>query len=86
MSDMFAIRNVDEKTREFICKYASENDVNISEALQEIIVLVQEHLKEKEQQKKKYKSIFDTYDRIAFRSGDPNLSKSIDKILYGKRD
>jgi len=41
-----------------------------------------QHIKHTKKEKK-YKSIFDTQDKIAFHSGDPNLSKNIDKILYG---
>ena len=87
MSELFAVRNVDEKTKHFIYKYATENDVNIGEALREIVFLVQEHLKEKEQQKqkKKYSSLFDTYDKIAFTSDDPQLSEKIDTILYEEK-
>ncbi|MFH2105804.1 MAG: hypothetical protein ABII22_00965 [Candidatus Micrarchaeota archaeon] len=88
MADIFAVRKVDEKTKEFIYEYAHLHDLNTGEALDEIARLAKEHLKEKDQQKskKKYKSFFDTYDRIAFRSGEKDLSKNIDKILYGKRD
>ncbi|MEK6982722.1 MAG: hypothetical protein AABX38_07340 [Candidatus Micrarchaeota archaeon] len=38
--------------------------------------------KTKKKSKKKYKSIFDTYDKISFSSGEHDLSKNIDKILY----
>ena len=50
MSEMFAVRNVDEKT------------------------------------KKKYKSFFDLYDKLKFKSDDPHLSERIDDILYGGED
>ncbi len=32
--------------------------------------------------KKKYKSLFDTYDKVKFKS-DPKLSEKIDDVLYG---
>jgi hypothetical protein len=80
MSDIFAIRNVDEKTKEFITHYAEEHDLSMGEALRELMLLVQEHLAEKPT--KKYKSIFDTYDKIAFKSGEDDISKNVDKILY----
>ncbi len=85
MADVFAVRNVGEKTKDFIYEYAHNHDLNTGEALDEITRLAREHLKEKEQQnqKKKYKSFFDTYEEIAFKSDDPNLSQNIDKILYG---
>lgn len=38
-----------------------------------------------EGEEKKYKSLFDNYDKIAFKGGDPNLSMKIDQILYGKK-
>ncbi len=84
MSEIFAIRDVDEKTKKFIHKYAHEHDVNLSEALRDIVFMVQEHLKELEKQKtkKKYKSFFDLYDKLKFRSNDPHLSERIDEILY----
>lgn len=79
MADMFAIRNVDDKTKEFITEYAENHDMTVAEALRELILLVQEHLAE--MPKKKYKSIFDTFDKIAF-EGEKDLSKKIDKIVY----
>ena len=87
MSDIFAVRNVDEKTKEFIYEYAHENNLNTGEAVRDIVSLAQEHIKEKQQEKKKYrkKSIFEIYDKIAFKDKDPNLSKNIDHILYGKK-
>ncbi|MBI5223132.1 hypothetical protein HY990_01790 [Candidatus Micrarchaeota archaeon] len=88
MSDIFAIRNVDEKTKNFIHDYAHENDLATAEALRDIATLAKEHLKEKAAQKAKKRkiSIFEVYNKIAFKSKDPNLSKNIDKYLYGKRD
>ena len=87
MADVFAVRNVGEKTKDFIYEYAHVHDLNTGEALDKIAQLAQEHLKEKEQQKqkKKYKSLFDTYEEIAFKSDDPNLSQNIDKILYEEK-
>ena len=84
MSDIFAVRKVDEKTREFIYEYAHENDLTTGEALREIARMAKEHMKETP--KKKYRSFFEIYDEVKFRSKDPNLSKNIDKYLYGKRD
>ena len=86
MADIFAVRNVDEKTKEFIYNYAHEHDVNLGEALREIMQLARIHLSESGRHKKKYRSIFEVYNQIAFKSDDPNLSKNIDKVLYGKRD
>jgi len=84
MSEFFAVRNLDASTRQFITEYAKEKDVTMSEALREIVFLVKTHLKEQKPQKKKYRSFFEIFDKVAFKSNDPNLSKNIDKILYGK--
>lgn len=83
MADTFAVRNVGEKTKEFIYEYAHVHDLNTGEALDEIARLAQEHLQEKKQQKqkKKYKSLFDTYDQLKFHGGE-HTSETIDKLLY----
>lgn len=84
MSGVLAIRNVDEKTRQFIREYATEHNLNIGEAIREIVFLVRQHLKEcGEHKKKKYQSFFEIYDKVAFKA-EPSLSKDIDKLLYGK--
>lgn len=85
MSDFFAIRNVDPKTKEFITEYAKEKDLSMSEALREIVFLAKEHIKEQKPSKKKYRGFFDTYEKIAFKSGNPNLSSGIDKLLYEEK-
>lgn len=82
MADMFAVRNVDETTKQFIAQYAEEHNITMAEALRELVLLVQEHLKERK--RKKYSSIFDTYDKIAF-EGEKDLSQNIDKILYEEK-
>ena len=81
MSEMFAIRNVDDATREFILEYAEEHNITVAEALKEIILLVQEHLGEKP--KKKYKSVFEVYEKLKFKTDDPKLSEKVDEIVYG---
>jgi plasmid stability protein len=84
MADIFAVRNLDEKTRKEINAYANEHNSTIAEAIRELVFLALQHIKHTKKEKK-YKSIFDTQDKIAFHSGDPNLSKNIDKILYGEK-
>lgn len=81
MSGMFAVRNVDKNTKKYIQTYAAERDLTLGEALREMVFLVQEHLAERKP--KKYKSLFDTYEKIAFSSDDPHLSEKIDEIVYG---
>lgn len=83
MADFFAVRNMDEATREFISKYASEHNLSMAEAIREISLLARERLKEKKGRKPA--SIFTAYEKIKFKSGNPNLSREIDKTLYGKR-
>jgi len=85
MAEIFAVRNLDEKTRKEISTYAHENNSTIAEAIRELVFLALQHIKHTKKDKK-YKSFFEIYDKVAFHSGDPNLSKNIDKILYGKRD
>lgn len=85
MTEFFAVRNLDEKTRAYIAEYAHERNLNMAQALREIVCLVQEHLRERQKPRKRYRSFFEVLPQIAFESSDPNLSKNIDKILYGKR-
>ena len=70
---------MDEKTRKEIQDYAHEHNVSIAEALRELIIIATKTLKKEEG--KKYKSIFDVYNKIKF-SAEPGLSKRIDKVLY----
>ncbi len=77
---IFALRNVDEGTKKFIKNYANEHDLNTGEALREIVLGAKEHFQESKS-KKKYKSFFDTYEKLKFNS-DPRLSENIDEILY----
>ncbi len=79
MGEGYTIRNMDEKTKKEIQDYASEHDVSIAEALRELIMIAVKSLRK--EGGKKYKSIFDVYDKIKF-SAEPNLSKKIDKVLY----
>lgn len=87
MSGFFAVRNLDEKTKAFIAEYAHERKVNMAQALREIVYLVQEHLRERQKHKhtKKYRSFFEIFPDVAFESSDPQLSKHIDNVLYGKK-
>ena len=85
MADIFAVRDLDKKVQNFIYDYAHDHDLKVAEAIQEVVKLAQERMKEKEQQKqkKKYRSFFDVYDKLKFR-GDPHLSEKIDDIVYGE--
>lgn len=83
MADFFAVRNMDDATREFISRYASEHNLSMAEAIREISLLARERMQEKKG--KKRMSIFTTYEKIKFSSGNPRLSQEIDKTLYGKR-
>lgn len=38
-----------------------------------------------EAQEKKYHSLFDNYEQMVIKGGDPHLSQKIEKILYGKK-
>ena len=85
MSDIFAIRDVDEPTRRFIHIYARNRRLKAGKALKELVKLAQTHLQEKEKttKKYKYKSIMDAYKHFGFRSNDPHLSEHIDDVAYG---
>ena len=85
MSDIFAVRDVDEKTRRFIYSYARNRRIKVGGALKEIAFLADEHLKESERSghKPKYKTIFDSYGKIRFKSGKA-LSERLDEELYGE--
>ncbi|MFH0713303.1 MAG: hypothetical protein V1722_02095 [Candidatus Micrarchaeota archaeon] len=80
MEEIFAVRKVDDKTKRFIQRYASDHDLNTGEALREIVFIAETHLRENKE-KKKYNSIFDTWDKIKFK-GPGNASDRIDEILY----
>jgi hypothetical protein len=82
MTEIFAVRNVDEGTREFITRYAKEHNMSMAEAMRRISMLAREHIRERGN--KKPASIFSVYEKIKFSSGNPNLSRKIDEVLYGK--
>ncbi|MFH1094769.1 MAG: hypothetical protein V1728_00965 [Candidatus Micrarchaeota archaeon] len=85
MSDTFAIREVDEKTRRFIHVYARRRGLRAAKALKELVDLAQARLREKEKAKPKYKyrSLMDAYKKFRFTSDDPHLSEHIDDVVYG---
>lgn len=80
MSDIFAVRNLDEKTRETIYKYATEHRINTAEAVKELIFYGMQHIRHTKKEKK-YESIFDVYEKLKF-SAEPDLSQKIDEIVY----
>jgi hypothetical protein len=82
MADFFAVRNMDDATKEFISKYANEHNLSMAEAIREISLLARERMRE--QKGKKRISIFSAYEKIKFASGNPNLSREVDKVLYKK--
>lgn len=86
MGDIFAVRNLDEKTKAEIQDYAHEHNLNMAQAIRELVFMALEHLKCFHKNKKKYKSFFEVYDKIKFKTNDPHLSENIDTVLYGKRD
>jgi len=80
MADMFAVRNLDEKTKHTIQDYAQDKDVTIAEAIRDLVFYGLQHIKHTKKERK-YKSIFEVYDKLKF-SGDPNLSQKIDEVVY----
>jgi hypothetical protein len=83
MSEFFAVRNLDEKTKQEILQYAEEKDMAIAEAIRELVFLAKAHLSERP--KKKFRSVFEVLDKIQFSGGDPHLSQNIDNALYGRK-
>lgn len=83
MADFFAVRNLDEGTREFITRYAKGRGISMAEAMREICLLARERMRARKG--KKHASVFSVYERVKFSSGNPRLSREIDEILYGKR-
>ncbi|GEM_PF-6690037 len=79
-TEIFAVRDLDVTTKEFITNYAKKHKVKMAEALREIILVAKENLNSKS--KKKFKSFFDNYEKAKF-TADPHLSEKIDEILYG---
>lgn len=82
MTNFFAVRNLDDSTKEFISGYAREHKISMAEAMREIALLAQERMREKKRGRPA--SIFSAYEKIKFSSGNPNLSREIDVVLYGK--
>ena len=76
----YTIRNFDEKTKENIYVYAQEHDINVAEAIKELVFYGLQHIKHSKKEKK-YNSFFDLYDELKF-SSDSDLSQKIDEILY----
>ncbi|MDD2655776.1 MAG: hypothetical protein PHQ80_03870 [Candidatus ainarchaeum sp.] len=78
---VYTIRGMDEKTRAAIQAYAQEHDVNVAEALTELVFFGLQHIRHTKKEKK-YSSIFEVQKRISFKGGK-NLSQEIDDVLYG---
>jgi hypothetical protein len=69
MKEIFAVRNVDERTVSFIQTYAHEHNLNTGDALRELVSFAQDYLKERDRTKK-YESIFTIHDKVKFSSGE----------------
>jgi hypothetical protein len=81
MSEFFAVRKLDEKTRYAIQEYAEENDVTIADAIRDLVFYGLQHIKHTKKEKK-YSSFRDVYDKLKFKGGR-QLSQQIDEIVYG---
>lgn len=46
-------------------------------------ILTERYFSPEPHEEKLYKSLFDTYNEIAFKGGPKDLSKQIDKVVYG---
>ena len=76
----YTIRDLDDKTKEVVHHYAQEHDLNIADAIRELVFLALQHLQHSKKEKK-YGSFFEMYDKIKFKGG-ANLSKEHDKVAY----
>ncbi len=85
MSDIFAIRDVDEHSRSFFHRFAQSRRLKAASAFKELVQLAQEHLREKEQSgaKKKYKTLMDGFEKLRFHSDQTDASEHVDDIVYG---
>lgn len=71
---------MDKKTKESVQAYAHEHDLNVAEALRDLVFFGLQHIKHTKKEKK-YSSIFEVQKRISFKGGK-HLSQEIDKIVY----
>jgi hypothetical protein len=81
MGEVYTVRDMDEKTRAEIQTYAHKHGLKISQAIRELVVLAKEHIQHTKNEKK-YKSMFDVYEKVKFKGGK-DLSKQIDEVVYG---
>ena len=77
---VYTIREMDKKTKESIQTYAHEHDLNVAEALRDLVFFGLQHIKHTKKEKK-YASIFEVQKKISFKGGK-YLSQEIDKIVY----
>lgn len=77
---VYTIREMDKKTKESIQIYAHEHDLNIAEALRDLVFFGLQHIKHTKKEKK-YASIFDVQKKLSF-TAEPELSQKIDEVAY----
>ncbi|MBI5051366.1 hypothetical protein HZC08_01270 [Candidatus Micrarchaeota archaeon] len=77
---VYTIRDLDKKTKQTVQEYAADNELNIAEAMRELIAMGLKHIKHS-QEEKQYKSFFDLYEKIKFKGGK-RLSEEHDKVAY----
>ena len=71
---------MDKKTKESIQDYAHEHDLNVAEALRDLVFFGLQHITHTKKEKK-YASIFEVEKKLSF-AGEPELSQKIDEIAY----
>ena len=77
---VYTIREMDKKTKEAIQTYAHEHELNVAEALRDLVFFGLVHIKHTKKEKK-YSSIFEVQKEISFKGGK-YLSQKIDEIVY----
>ena len=78
---VYTIRDLDEKTKDAIQSYAREHDVNVAEAVKELVFFGLQHIRHTKKEKK-YSSIFEVQKRLSFKAEPADLSQRIDEIVY----
>ena len=78
---VYTVRNLDEKTKEVIAEYAESHDLNMGQAISQLVRLAVENLQHKKKEKR-FKNLAELYEHLKFKS-DKNLSRDHDKVAYG---
>ncbi len=65
MSKMYTIRNLNDQTKEVINRYASDHNLTVPEALQELVQFGLEYLEKNPPKNKPYKTLSEALKEVA---------------------